>query len=111
LARLGLHNSELLFHICQGDALPALLDAWLDRTDEMVESHMRKLSALGLCNMLPTSNPYVLQRLPGIIAVVTMVLHDVEDDDKGYEYALLYFFISFGHMTHDPILQQFYCIW
>jgi len=53
----------------------------------MGEARMRKLSALAFCNLLSTTNPVILQRMPVLMGAITMVLPDVESE-RGYEYVL-----------------------
>jgi hypothetical protein len=59
------------------------------QTDSMSESHMRKLTALALCLLLPTNDPQLLQRTPLILSVVTSVLADTHPNP--FEYARLFF--------------------
>jgi hypothetical protein len=46
----------------------------------MSEAHMRKLTGLALCLLLPTNDPQLLQRTPLILGVVTSVLADTHQN-------------------------------
>ena len=73
----------------------------------MGEARMRKLSALAFCNLLSTTNPVVLQRMPVLMGAITMVLPDVESE-RGYEYVLPLFLTLLLKAIHT---QQLCCSW
>jgi hypothetical protein len=50
------------------------------QADSMSEAHMRKLTGLALCLLLPTNDPQLLQRTPLILGVVTSVLADTHQN-------------------------------
>ncbi len=49
----------------------------------MAEPHMRKLTALALCMLLPTREPELLKRTPQILVAVSSALLD--SDYHSYE--------------------------
>lgn len=61
-----------------------LIDAWAERIDNMSQPYRRKLNALALCNLLPNKDPFILQRVPTIVNVVSGVVLELEEDTVGY---------------------------
>jgi len=56
------------------------LEVWLEKMDVMPNSRMRKLSALALCNLLPTKEFRILNYLGQIINICISVIHGESSD-------------------------------
>jgi len=56
------------------------LEVWLEKMDVMPNSRMRKLSALALCNLLPTKEFRILNYLGQIISICISVIHGESSD-------------------------------
>jgi hypothetical protein len=86
MARLFFQNwdamAAAMFSFFNGNSglLCALFDIWFDKFDCMSLAYKRKLSALAMCNLLQSSDPQLLSRLPGVVLCVTSVLAELEAD-------------------------------
>lgn len=91
-ARLGISADELLV---------ILLNQWIEKVrrplptacepslifllqlDNMSQGGQRKLTALALANLVPTTRAVILDRLPELVSVWSSVLAETEESDAG----------------------------
>ncbi|GAA5991993.1 hypothetical protein JCM10908_000686 [Rhodotorula pacifica] len=70
-----------------GTSTDAILDTiitqYVDRLDNMSQGRQRKLAALALAYLVPTTNPVILGRLSDLVALWSSVLAQTEETDQG----------------------------
>ncbi|OCT57335.1 hypothetical protein XELAEV_18003640mg [Xenopus laevis] len=91
LGRVLLQNpscfSSLLYQLsqeynCEPDQiLGNLIEMWVDRMDNITQPERRKLSALALLSLLPSTSSIIQDKFCGIINVCVESLHDVMTED------------------------------
>eukprot|EP01117_Protostelium_nocturnum_P019129 TRINITY_DN8201_c0_g1_i1.p1 TRINITY_DN8201_c0_g1~~TRINITY_DN8201_c0_g1_i1.p1 ORF type:complete len:1015 (+),score=363.64 TRINITY_DN8201_c0_g1_i1:126-3170(+) len=82
---------ELFSRIGGQTILIPFIEVWLEKMDSMGQPKIRKLSALSLCNLLPTTQPELMQYTGQIINVAVSVSNDSQeaswieelDEDEG----------------------------
>ncbi|GAA5866359.1 hypothetical protein JCM3774_006631 [Rhodotorula dairenensis] len=60
-----------------------VITQYVDRLDNMSQGRQRKLAALALAYLVPTSNPVILGRLSDLVALWSSVLAQTEETDQG----------------------------
>ncbi|XP_072166659.1 importin-11-like [Diadema setosum] len=73
------------------EVLTALIQTWVDRTDQLTQAERRKLTGLAFASLLTSNSPVVTERLPDMMYVVVEVLHDVcrEENDQQVDYLVM----------------------
>ncbi|TNY19776.1 armadillo-type protein [Rhodotorula diobovata] len=93
LARVILASPETFHHLVAASAaragvaadtiLDAVLSQFVDRLDNMSQGGQRKLAALALAYLIPTTNPVVLGRLTDLVSLWSSVLALTEESEGG----------------------------
>ncbi|GAA5857039.1 hypothetical protein JCM8547_007927 [Rhodosporidiobolus lusitaniae] len=63
--------------------LDLVITQFVERLDNMSQGGQRKLAALALAYLVPTTNPVVLNRLPDLVSLWSSVLAQTEETDQG----------------------------
>ncbi|GAA6004411.1 hypothetical protein JCM10207_000715 [Rhodosporidiobolus poonsookiae] len=63
--------------------LDLIVTQFVDRLDNMSQGGQRKLIALALAYLAPTTNPVILSRLPDLVSLWSSVLAQTEESDSG----------------------------
>ncbi|KAI9205762.1 armadillo-type protein [Polychytrium aggregatum] len=85
LSRMALYDPELfvrsIVSVGGEAALPALIDAWCDKYDNISHPKQRKLCALGLATLLRSNSHLVYPKIEAILNVVTSASNELKESD------------------------------
>lgn len=67
------------------------LDKWIDESDHIISSFKRKISALAMLNLFPTTESVLLHRFPLIVNICVQVMYEMDESylDLGGKVVLL----------------------
>jgi len=70
---------------------------WLDKVDSITQTSEKKLTALALCNLLPTNDTQLLKYLGQVINICVSVMHSEKEQKEG----------NFEHWNNETIIPVY----